>query len=78
MLGCIQRQVNESEHLRAPRWHSMRRQKPETPDSFPFRFLREALLATRLSGRPHELVAALAFLSNQHLAFWRYDFFDFR
>ena len=44
--------------------------------SFPFRFLIEAFLASRLSGRPHEPVATLAFLSEQGLTFRRDNFLD--
>jgi hypothetical protein len=45
--------------------------------SFPFCFLLKAFFALRLSGWPHELVAAFARLPNQHFAARRNDFFDF-
>lgn len=44
--------------------------------SFPFCFLRKAFFTARLSGRPHELVATLADLSDQSLAVRSDDFFD--
>ena len=40
------------------------KKKSETPDSFPFCFLRKAFFTARLSGPPHELVPTLAHLSD--------------
>jgi hypothetical protein len=44
--------------------------------SLPFYFLRKTFLALRLSGWPHELVAILAFLSDQGLALRSDNFLD--
>jgi hypothetical protein len=46
--------------------------------SFSFYFFRDAFFTLHLSGTAHKLRTAFARLSNQHLAFGRYDFFDFR